>query len=274
MDFSPFITSAEKKFKKRLEDFFINISENNNHSSHGLDHHQRVWSYAKELLNQSDISLSDPDASFTDGLIIACYLHDSGMAFDKSPGHGLQSRLICEQFLRQNRLPENEFIEVLEAVEDHDNKAYPSLLQPGELLKILSGADDLDAFSFIGIYRYLEIYLTREIPVREIGHLIKENVTGRYNHFARTFVNSPLLVEKHYRRYKVIASFFDKYNRECVDYPFNGSNPSGYCGVAEVIQDMIKLDMKPAELHMYSKKITEDKILNWYFGELENELST
>ena len=37
------------------------------------------------------------------------------------------------------------------------------------LLTILSVADDLDAFGFIGIYRYSEIYLTRGIDPEKIG---------------------------------------------------------------------------------------------------------
>ena len=38
-----------------------------------------------------------------------------------------------------------------------------------DLLTILSVSDDLDAFGYIGIYRYTEIYLTRGIDPEKIG---------------------------------------------------------------------------------------------------------
>jgi hypothetical protein len=48
-DLSQQIVSAEKNYKKRLEDFISDIFRGANLSSHGVEHHRRVWSYAKIL---------------------------------------------------------------------------------------------------------------------------------------------------------------------------------------------------------------------------------
>jgi HD superfamily phosphodiesterase len=272
MDLTQQILSAEKKYKKRLEDFFTVVFSSTNLSSHGLDHHQRVWSYGKELLNQPDIGSLITDTSIPEKLIISCYLHDSGMSIDPGPRHGAQSRVLCEQFIRKYKLPEDEFIEALNAIENHDAKEFSFSDQPGELLTILSVADDLDAFGFIGIFRYLEIYLTRRIPIRDLGYLIIENVAARYEYFMKIFGFDQTLIEKHSSRYQIIISFFNDYNKQCKNYQFDTPDPSGFCGVAEIIQSMIKRNLTPVSLYSFVKKLSDEKVLNWYFSELKKEL--
>jgi len=50
MNLSRPIESAELKYKQILEDFFISIYDDNSLTSHGIDHHRRVWNYSKGLL--------------------------------------------------------------------------------------------------------------------------------------------------------------------------------------------------------------------------------
>jgi HD superfamily phosphodiesterase len=50
MNLTGTIESAERKFKQILEEFFIGAYDDRYLSSHGIDHHRRVWNYAKELL--------------------------------------------------------------------------------------------------------------------------------------------------------------------------------------------------------------------------------
>jgi HD superfamily phosphodiesterase len=273
MDLPKQIASAEKKYKKRLEDFFTDVFSSTNLSSHGIDHHRRVWVYGKELLNQPHKDRLRTDTTIPEKLIIACYLHDSGMSIDSGPQHGTQSRLLCEQFLRMYKLPENDFTEVLDAIENHDNKEYSFSDNPGKLLTILSVADDLDAFGFIGIYRYLEIYLTRGKSFRDISLLIPGNASARYNNFVKTFGFNPTLIEKHCRRYQIIVSFFNDYNKQYNDYQFDTPDPSGFCGVAEIIQYSIRHNLTLSGLYSYIKRFPDDKMLKWFFSELKNELS-
>jgi HD superfamily phosphodiesterase len=274
MELPQLLASAEKKYKKRLEKFFTEVYHDTILLSHGIDHHRRVWSFGKELLAQL------PEESFTyeplipEKLIIASYLHDSGMSVDTGPRHGIKSRIFCEQFLRKYKLPEIEFTDVLYTIENHDYKEYSRTDQEAILLTILSVADDLDAFGFIGIYRYLEIYLTRHMPIRDLGFLINENSINRYKHFVNSFGFNQALVEKHGRRYQIIITFFKEYNKQCNDYQFDTSLPSGYCGVAEIIQNMMQQDLTPDRLYSHIREISDDKVLNWYFSELKNELSS
>ena len=107
---------------------------------------------------------------------------------------------LCIQFLIKNNLPVNDYRDVLTAIENHDRKDYPDDPGVDDLLKILSVADDLDAFGFAGIFRYSEIYLTRGINPEKIGHLIRENSKKRFDNFVKTFGFSDDLVQKHKKK--------------------------------------------------------------------------
>jgi hypothetical protein len=272
MELSQQIISAERKYKQSLEDFFTEVFRSTRLLSHGIDHHQRVWLFAKELLGQPDKRGCIDDNFFCDRLIIACYLHDSGMSIDPGPRHGIQSRSICVQFLLKYSLPESEFKDVLDVIEKHDKKEYSISDKPDELLNILSVADDLDAFGSIGIFRYLEIYLKRDIPYRDIGPLIIENISGRFNNFVRTYGFNQALIEKHRRRYETATSFFSNYTEQSAEYQFDTNNPTDYCGVAEVIRYMIRQNLKLPELFTFVKKFHNEKGLYLYFNDLKNEL--
>lgn len=274
MELPQLLASAEKKYKNRLEEFFAGVFSNTTLFSHGIDHHRRVWSFAKELIAQFPEEKLGPKYIIPEKLIIASYLHDSGMSADTGPRHGIQSRMLCEQFLRNYNLPESEFMDVLYAIENHDNKEYFPSDHKDILLTILSVADDLDAFGFIGIYRYLEIYLTRNRPIRDLGYLINENSTNRYSHFVTSFGSDQALVQKHCRRYQIIITFFNEYNKQSNDYKFDTSTPSGHCGVAEIIQNMMHQNLTPDRFYSHVKEISNDKVLDWYFNGLKNELSS
>ncbi|HBZ20410.1 MAG TPA: hypothetical protein DEO60_04715 [Bacteroidales bacterium] len=83
-----------------------------------------------------------------------------------------------------------------------------------EVLKILSVADDLDAFGYIGIYRYLEIYIARNIRPEVIGEEIRKNALRRFQNFEIKYRNFPELIEKHRERFLILDDFFVRYNKE------------------------------------------------------------
>ena len=60
----------------------------------------------------------------------------------------------------QNNLLVDDYQEVLDAIENHDNKDYSGDFEVNDLLKILSGADDLDALGFTGIFGLFDISLS------------------------------------------------------------------------------------------------------------------
>jgi HD superfamily phosphodiesterase len=266
------IASSETKYKKKLEEFFGCIFDISFLPSHGIDHHRRVWHYAKEILDQLAYHDVEIDQTLTDKLIITCFLHDSGMAVDQGSRHGAEGRKICERFLSENNLYADEFSDVLHAIENHDNKDYTGINKPGELLTILSVADDLDAFGFIGIYRYLEIYIARKEQIKELGYLIIENSENRFQHFLRTYGFYNSLVGKHVKRYDIINSFFNSYNEQVSFYKFDNQLAIGYCGVVEIIMQMLKNNQLSPDINSLSSDYP-DPVVQWFFGELNNELS-
>jgi len=50
MDLGESILFAEKKYLQTLEEFFTRIWGETRLFSHDIDHHRRVWHYARELL--------------------------------------------------------------------------------------------------------------------------------------------------------------------------------------------------------------------------------
>ena len=98
MDLSEIIESAENQYKQILEEFFISVYNERSLSSHGIDHHRRVWNYAKELLKLIPSENINISSHFSSNLIIACYLHDIGMSVDPGVKHGKHSRDFCFSF--------------------------------------------------------------------------------------------------------------------------------------------------------------------------------
>jgi HD superfamily phosphodiesterase len=273
MRLSDNIHLAEQRFIPSLEEFFISVYDENKLFSHGLDHHRRVWNYAKELLlstNNQDII--NPSV-FAEKLIIACYIHDIGMSVDPGIRHGHHSRNLCSQFLKTNLLKESDFQDVLRAIENHDNKEYTDSDFSGDLLTILSVADDLDAFGYIGIYRDLEIYLTRGVDPADAGNQILRNAGKRYENFKSTFGYSDKLLNKHKIRFDLLELFFRNYNRNVTDYPFKSSHPDGYFGIVDIILSIIT---RKKELEYYLNEIgnySDDRVITDFFAGLKNELS-
>ncbi len=155
---------------------------------------------------------------------------------------------------------------VLEAIENHDNKEYIDIYR-NDLLTVLSVADDLDAFGFIGIYRYMEIYLIRETDRNNLGLLINTNAGKRFGNFVKTVGKSKKLIEKHKQRYLILDNFFNKYTEQLHSYQFGTSKPYGYCGVIELFGNMINNKMELNEL-INSEKQNNDPIINWFFSGL------
>jgi hypothetical protein len=268
------IESAENQFKQILEDFFISVYNEKSISSHGIDHHRRVWRYSKDLLQLIHSENTLQISQLTSKLIIACYLHDIGMSVDPGEKHGRYSKDLCIDFMVKNNINQNDYNDTLEAIENHDNKNYPENEITNNLLTILSVADDLDAFGFTGIYRYSEICLKRGIIPEKIGYLICENAEKRFKYFTRKFGSSKEFFEKHKKRYEVLNNFFLKYNEQLPSYQFGTKNPSGYCGVVEIFDHIVKNEIVLSDTFIHSERYFVDPIICFHFTELEKELSS
>jgi HD superfamily phosphodiesterase len=269
MILSASIKSAEQQFRQKLEEYFSSKYEENNLPSHGISHHRRVWEYARELMLTQGEDYKINNTRFPFILIIACYLHDSGMSVDFGPRHGLLSMEICRKFLLQNNLDEKDFPDLLPAILNHDNKDYAGSEPVSGIQTILSVADDLDAFGFTGIYRYLEIYIKRAIDPVLLGEAIPANASKRFFHFEKKFGFAEKLIEKHGKRYRILMDFFSGYN----DQIRSGSHEAGYLGVADLIAEMIKKKITPEELlrsHLSGKDTVIRYFLEGFKAEMDN----
>lgn len=203
------ITDAEEAFKESLEKFFLGVYPEGQLISHGIEHHRRVWQYAKELLNYVYNEKQLPDELFVSKLFLACYLHDIGMSVERGERHGWKSRMICEEFLAGHSLKLKDYEDALHAIEHHDNKDFMGSPVESEILSILTAADDLDAFGIFGAERYLEIYRLRGIPENEIKTRILSNARNRFMNFELNFGAYPILVGEHKKRYDLLVRYFN-----------------------------------------------------------------
>lgn len=201
------ISLSEDTYKDLLEDYFTSVYPAGKLPSHGLEHHRRVWEYAKELLHyiEKDHSI---DQILINKLLIACYLHDIGMTVDTGERHGRYSKDICKRFLIEQNLDENDYQDLLSAIENHDDKEYSGSPNEDILLTVLSAADDLDAFGEKGISRYLEIYRERGLEDNELALAVLQNARKRFVNFEKIFTPYPELVNKHRIRYMRLHDFF------------------------------------------------------------------
>ena len=97
--------SAELQYKQILEDFFVSVYDEKSLPSHGIEHHRRVWNYARELVILLDKHQFLTDHKIIHKLIIACYLHDIGMSVDSGIKHGTNRTFLPSSLLQMTLMP-------------------------------------------------------------------------------------------------------------------------------------------------------------------------
>ncbi len=194
------------------------------------------------------------------------------MSVEPGLRHGKYSKDRCIRFLSKHYLKEKDFKDLLEAIENHDIKEYTSLGNQTDLITILSVADDLDAFGFTGIFRYSEIYLTREIALDKIGYFIKENAGRRFENLFKIYGSFDEFVKKHEKRYTMLDDFFTRYNNQVPGYQFGNQNPFGYCGIIKIFNEMIRKKITLKDLYNGPFKESPDPVIKWYIEGLISEL--
>jgi len=237
--------------------------------SHDHTHHLRVWNLCKTLLREIATFNSRIDQSLVEGVLFAAFFHDLGMTTSTREDHG---KLGGERFLmwfqdRGSTRPER-FDEITKAIELHDRKdlqiykTFSSEASP-EILGILSVADDLEALGIIGVYRYAEIYLKRDIPMEELGKRILANVRSRFEHLSEGCQLCRHLLEKYRQQYDELCHFFELYNLQLKAVSKIDAISSGPLGVINYIR---KHGLDKTTLGQ------ADNDVNDYFIKLEYEL--
>ncbi len=267
------IKTAEEKYLEALEEFFKSRWCDTFLPSHDISHHIRVWNYSKELLEYisgygSPCICPDPEK-----LLIACCLHDLGMAENNGIRHGMQSSRLCRQFLLENNLAPAKFRDVVYAIRYHDRKDHEYTEGKYDLMTLLNAADDLDAFGITGIYRYAEICLTRGISFGSLGSVILKSAGERFLNFETVFGKSGEITVIHRQRYLVLKDFYNSYNIKSKECDFNGP-PEGECGVIRIISEMITERIPPENILSHPEKLMGDDFIFKFFRCLYGEVKS
>jgi len=209
-----YIRKAENKYRKLLAEECRMLFSGTHMLSHDHLHHERVWENAVQLLERlySAEMISGP--SMAEKTIIASFFHDTGLTINQGTEHGRESRMLCSHFLENSGLPEENRLDILEAVERHDDKSYIEASDPSSLAAVVSVADDMDAFGPEGIERYIEIYSIRGIAGDEMPQMIIDNAASRFRHLALTYPMFPDLVEHQQKRFETVIQFFQNQKDE------------------------------------------------------------
>jgi hypothetical protein len=217
--------------------------------------------------------------TLVEGVLIASHFHDLGMIKSTREDHGRLGREFCEAWFEQNsHVPPNRYNEVLEAIELHDIKdqaVYSPIEQDHRpsVLNILSNADDLEAMGTIGIFRYAEIYLQRNIPLEELGIRILNNASIRFDNLETNCARCPTILGYYRRQYGQLVAFFTAYNQHLESDPNPLETFKGYVGVVNYIRTLgLENHTRPEHLPEAVGLVTRDGVVNDFFSTLKNEL--
>ncbi len=263
------IDRAEASWLDLLYENAKSLFQDNLLPSHDHTHHLRVWNLCKTLLREIATFNSRIDQSLVEGVLFAAFFHDLGMATSTREDHGsLGSEHFLMWFRERGTTRPERFDEINRAIELHDRKdmqiykSFSSGASP-EILGILSVADDLEALGIIGVFRYAEIYLKRDIPLEELGMRILANVKIRFDNLRDSCRLCKHLLEKYRQQYDELCHFFELYNLQLKAVSKIDAISSGPLGVINYIR---KLGLDKTALHQ------ADKDVNDYFRKLEYEL--
>lgn len=175
--------------------------------------------------------------------MIACLFHDTGLSVTKSEKHGHYSTLIFNDFCKQTGYISEYKDCIYKAISDHDKKDYKNRDREDKfsIYNILPVADDMDAFGYIGIFRYAEIYILRDINTEDIPDRILKNVTGRWNNLNSIYGDSNLssIFEE---KYQTLVSFYSNDDKHITNTFINyiAENVNNYKTIEEFTEMIIQ----------------------------------
>lgn len=273
------IREAEEKWLEPLYQNALQLFEGTFLPSHDQEHHLRVWHICKNLLLEISGFNKKMDPDLVEGLMVAAWFHDLGMSLRTDMEHGILGREMCEKFFLDHALPKPiRYGEVLEAVEKHDQKGESvyALFVPGTppgILDILSIADDLDALGIIGIYRYVEIYLLRKIPLHLLGIRILENAMNRYGNMVNSCAHCPWVISSYRGQYDLLVEFFNLYNQQILIHGDPQQVLQGQLGIVNHIRRLgVEGLVRPEYYLQQLDRAKAGTTVQSYFNKLKDEL--
>lgn len=200
------------------------------------------------------------------------------MVHNLETNHGADSKKVLLEFLSRKELSVQPYLDALVIVENHDNKKYTYQQRIGSyrssrLLRILSVADDLDAFGRLGVLRYSEINLLRGIHMSDLAKRVLPNIDKRYDHLDTQYGSLSGFVGIQKERYQLTRSFFSDLKRKKT--AGQNGKPSAY---EEVINHLIKIVLIEKRDYSYlikhTLKNTENLYLKHFFEGVQHELKS
>jgi hypothetical protein len=278
VDFKNLLQETEAKWLSPLYNHVKKAFEADPLPSHNEEHHLRVWKYARELLIELESRGTKIDPESVEKMMIATFFHDIGMSITRDLQHGSESRRLCEEWMDQQLLPRNErSLKMLEAIEHHDDKSYVisgglTLGDQINLLSVLNVCDDLDAFSYCGIYRYSEIYLLRNVSIDELGQQVISNASRRFGNFMANCMQLPGMIKTHAPRYDILENFFRQYNAQLRKDPTGRSINHGPVQIVKIFYRQILGGVNSVD-SLCSSAIAENEGMyeKTFFENLRNE---
>lgn len=211
--------AIEKQWRPILEMACKQAFNETHIPSHDVLHHRRVWRYGRELLGNLEQEEESKQIRNVGNLLTAAYFHDTGLTTNPGEEHGAASlQLFTSWALSHPDISDITDERAAEAILRHDDKTYKSnrnhsnSLSAGDTLTLLSIADDLDAFGFIGIARYTEIYLLRGASPSNLPGKVVQNLESRWKFIEPLLLQLPALHTLHNERYNKTYQFFKKWS--------------------------------------------------------------
>ena len=214
--------------------------------------------------------------TMVEGVLIAAFFHDLGMAQSIREDHGKLGRELCRSWFSESAyLLPPDFDRILEAIELHDRKEariYPKTGASPGILGILSVADDLEALGVIGIYRYAEIYLSRGISLENLGIRILENAELRFLNLSKYPV-APALISEYEKELEELTRFYSGYTQQLKEVDRPEKSLDGHLGVINYIRSRgISQKIRPEELAKLAREEEQESMIQEFFTTLEDEL--
>lgn len=208
------ISQIEEQHLFRLYSDVKNLFNGQHLPSHDENHHLRVWLHCRGLFTE----LTRVGVSITYQLIenalIACMFHDSGMVDEIGEKHGALGVKYCKQYLQSiGFADEQRTQQICNAIELHDQKnnqrgGFQSFDDMLNLDRLVATADDLDSIGYIGVFRYIEIYLKRGIAKDKMPVKASTNLRRRITNFLTGYSSFSNYCEKQTQRAAVTMNFF------------------------------------------------------------------
>lgn len=146
---------------------------------------------------------------YIEALLAAALFHDIGLTRITDERHGAEGAEIVKQYVASNpdvRLKLTD--ELVEAIRIHDIKEASAISNPFDLAAVLTTCDNLDAFGYVGVYRYAEIYLIRGVELGKVAALSLENMKKRFSSFEQHYALLSAFFDEQKQRYLTACSVF------------------------------------------------------------------